>query len=168
MGILFNRYGALVYGVCIKYLRDKDKAGDMMIHVFEKLMDQLLEKDIEHFKAWLHVVTKNHCLMLLRKESRSKEYITDTEEMLRTEAAEDAIGDLVLKEEQYQLLDDALKALKPEQEECIRRFYIKEQCYKEIANQTGYNLKQVKSYIQNGKRNLKNSLMQHPEFTTTK
>jgi len=59
-----------------------------------------------------------------------------------------------------QQLPNAISNLNTEQRLCINLFYLKEKCYEEISMQTGYSLKQVKSYIQNGKRNLKIYLSQ--------
>lgn len=67
LGILFKRYMPLVYGTCMKYLKDREAAKDMAMQVFEKLMKELKEKEVQNFKSWLYVLTRNECLMLLRK-----------------------------------------------------------------------------------------------------
>ena len=58
-------------------------------------------------------------------------------------------------EEQLKALHHCLDRLPEEQRVSICEFFLSEKSYAEIAEQTGYVLKSVKSYIQNGKRNLK-------------
>ena len=49
----------------------------------------------------------------------------------------------------------SLEELNPEQKQCLILFYLEKKSYQEISENTGFSLMQVKSYIQNGKRNLK-------------
>jgi len=164
VGELFNRYGAIVYGVCLKYLKNVAESQDMSMHIFEKMMQLLLDKEVLNFRPWLHVVSRNECLMLLRKQGKIKSQTIEDKHHL---AADDTSLKLKqLEEAQLNHLESAIQLLKPEQKSCIELFYLKEHCYEEVASQTGFNMKQVKSYIQNGKRNLKNILTTHPQFTS--
>lgn len=166
IGTLFKRYGHIVYGVCLKYLKNVSDSQDLTMQIFEKLMDKLLDKDVLNFRPWLHVVCRNECLMLLRKQGRVYEKsLEDSAELVQDETA---LQEKQIEEAQLQQLESALSELKPEQSTCIELFYIKEKCYQDISDQTGYSLKQVKSYIQNGKRNLKNILLQKNEFAVNK
>lgn len=133
--------------------------------IFEKLMVDLKEVDVRKFRPWVHVVSRNHCLMQLRKEGKVKR--SDLEKVEFGLAAEDNTREIELKEEQLQLLEKALHDLKPEQKTCVELFYLKRMCYQDIAEKTGYTLKQVKSYIQNGKRNLRILLEDQPEFRSS-
>src|SRR6187399_305158 len=75
---LFSRYASLVYGVSLKYLKDRDDAKDAVMQIFEKLILILKEHEVVNFKSWLYVTTRNHCLMQLRsKKSKSAEFRTD-------------------------------------------------------------------------------------------
>jgi RNA polymerase sigma factor (sigma-70 family) len=152
VGILFERYTHLVYGVCMKYLRDSDEAKDAVMAIFEKLLTDLKKHDIEFFKAWLHTVSKNHCLMLLRKAHIQTEFMdyhaVEFNEALHHEQA----AELELK---LSLLEKAIGTLDEHQQACIRMFYLEQKSYQQITDVTGYDYNQVKSYIQNGKRNLK-------------
>lgn len=153
IGILFERYGHLVYGVCLKYLKNVEESQDATSIIFEKVMADLLRMDVKNFKSWLYRVSKNHCLMQLRKKKPEEiENISELEYKL-----EDShnLEHVFIKESQLKNLEDAIKGLKNEQQKCIDLFYLKEKTYDEVANLTGYETKKVKSYIQNGKRNLK-------------
>lgn len=157
VGILYKRYAHLVLGLCIKYLKDKDEAQDAVMQIFEKLLQDLLKHQIEFFKSWLYTYSKNHCLMNLRaKQSKLKKEIELHENAtLFMEKQEDEHLHINEKEKQYELLELAIQDLNPEQKICIEWFYLRNKSYQEIADQTGYSLNEVKSYIQNGKRNLK-------------
>jgi RNA polymerase sigma factor (sigma-70 family) len=156
IGELYKRYTHLVVGVCMKYLKDEDKAKDAAMQVFEKLFTDLLEHNIENFKGWLHTVAKNHCLMQLRSEqslqNKKSEFKKDLPVIMEmnTFSHHD-----VVKEKELNYLEEGLKKLNEEQKICVELFYLKEKSYDEIALITGYTAMKVKSYIQNGKRNLK-------------
>lgn len=161
VGILFGRYSHLVFGVCLKYLKNKDEARDSVINIFEKLFEDLKSHPVENFRAWLHTVTRNYCLMQLRKANRpgTESDVDELSWKLKEEHSEEP----VVKEEQLQHMEKAMEKLADEQRKCIDLFYLQEKCYQEVADITGYTLKQVKSYIQNGKRNLKILLSQTHE-----
>lgn len=160
-GEIFKRYAHLVLGVCMKYLKNMDEAQDTTMIVFEKILDELRQTDVQHFKSWLYMVAKNQCLMHIRKQKRHDivELKTEVDENDESASMENvAIGhldDVDLKEIQLQQLEEGIKTLNPEQQECISLFYLQDKSYVEVAEITGYDLNKVKSYIQNGKRNLK-------------
>jgi len=156
---LFNRYTVMVYGVCMKYLKDEDESKDATMQIFEKLIDDLARHQVRTFRPWLHMVTRNHCLMHLRKTTgvavKNERLVEDgaafmeyNEEAHHTNGVQD-------KEDQYVKLEKAVEGLNHEQKLCIELFYYQKKCYDEIAQITGFSYKQVKSHIQNGKRNLK-------------
>lgn len=162
VGELFNRYAHLVLGVCLKYLKNSDESQDAVMQIFEKLLEDLKHQNIQNFKSWLHVVSKNHCLMKLRKKQKvtTGEAFEHAE---RTLEATNNIDEVEVKEEHLSQLEQAIEELKPEQRNCIKLFYLEKKCYQEVAENTGYSEKQVKSYIQNGKRNLKLLINQYRE-----
>lgn len=154
IGFLFDRYGQLVFGVCLKYLKNEDDSKDAVIKIFEKVIEDLKRMEVKHFKSWLYMVAKNHCLMDLRKK---KTYTTDVSEMqLADEEFEP--NKFEAQELKFNDLDKAILSLKPDQKQCIQLFYIEEKSYQQITDITSFTLKEVKSHIQNGKRNLKISL----------
>lgn len=157
-GLLFKRYTHQLYGVCLKYLKDPDESKDAVMNIFEKLQQDLFKHEISFFKSWLHTVARNHCLMILR--GRKGIYHQPMEdEVSGLEVVEmHAIwhpDDAADKETTYKNLEEAIKKLKDEQRICIELFYLQEKSYKEVADQTGLSMLNVKSHIQNGKRNLK-------------
>lgn len=160
---LFNRYTVMVFGVCMKYLKDEDESKDATMQIFEKLITDLPKHNIRTFRPWLHMVTRNHCLMKLRKNSSiinisTDDYILESEDFVENGTHTHHIIEAHEKEEKYVKLEKAVEDLTDEQRKCIELFYYQKKCYDEIAEITGYSYKQVKSYIQNGKRNLRISL----------
>lgn len=154
VGVLFERYSHLVFGVCLKYLRNKDESRDMVVTIFEKLMNDLKNFEIQKFRPWLHSVARNHCLMHLRKVNRpgTEKDIDDLQNKLSV--APEVLEEKNTKETEIQNLEKAIEELNPEQKICITLFYLKDKSYQEIAEETGWELNKIKSYIQNGKRNL--------------
>ncbi len=157
-GILFTRYSSFVYAVCLKYLKDRDESKDASMQIFEKLTSDLKKHTITNFKSWLHTVTKNYCLMQLRKNKGIIEISSDQIHFIQPSMDFNQSLHQVEENEKEELLarlEQAITKFNQEQKACIELFYIKEMSYQEISNITGYDLKSVKSFIQNGKRNLK-------------
>ena len=128
------------------------------MQIFEKLMVEIPKREIDNFKPWLHVLTRNHCLMQLRSEkarSAKAEKMVESDQIFMESAYEMHHNNESLLERDLEALKKCIEQLKDEQQECIKLFYLEERCYQEIADTTKYELKKVKSYIQNGKRNLK-------------
>lgn len=157
IGDLFQRYSHMLFGVSIKYLKDEEKAKDMVMEVFEKVLVDLKRHQVDNFRTWIYSVTKNQCLMALRKEKRlntkQEEYQHVSSNLVEFGIPEHLNGES--QEETDQKLENAISKLKDEQEKCVRMFYFEKKSYSEIEQQTGYTNKQVKSFLQNGKRNLK-------------
>jgi RNA polymerase sigma-70 factor (ECF subfamily) len=156
LGELYNKYIHLVYGVCLKYFKDREKSQDAVSSIFEKLITDIGDSKIENFKSWLYVVTKNFCLMELRKEQSQKrrhdQFSADSfmESTQTLHPIDEERNDDVEAQ-----LKKCIEKLKNEQKACIELFYFQDKCYKEIAQQLKIEEKKVKSFIQNGKRNLK-------------
>ncbi|HTX87692.1 MAG TPA: sigma-70 family RNA polymerase sigma factor [Bacteroidales bacterium] len=164
IGELFRRYSRFVFLVCMKYLSDQDLARDAAMQIFENLFTDLKKHDIKNFKPWLHSVTKNHCLMALRslrKEMRlAAEMQKDLEQSMEYGYF---LHHGVDAEQRLHELEDAILLLNREQRICIELFYLKKKCYREIVEETGSTYNEVKSNIQNGKRNLRILLSQRNE-----
>jgi RNA polymerase sigma factor (sigma-70 family) len=161
LGQLLERYISFVLLIASKYLKDKDLAKDLSMQVFEKVINEVHRFEIKNFKSWLHVVTKNQCLMHLRSQkghlSISIDHSFNEGNFVENETFVHHGYDEE-KESRLVRLEDAVNQLDEEQRQCVKLFFIEEKSYKEITDTTGYNLNQVKSYIQNGKRNLRNIL----------
>jgi RNA polymerase sigma factor (sigma-70 family) len=153
LGMLYNRYMSMVYGVCLKYLKNREESRDAVMQIFEKLVETLKTHEVSNFKGWLFVTSRNHCLMQLRA-AKGKYF-----EELSFQVVESAENGHPQWEDDpelnYSKLSKCIEELNDEQQRCVRLFYLEEKCYKEITQLTGYDDNKVKSYIQNGKRNLK-------------
>lgn len=152
VGELYNRYARLVFGVCLKYLKNKDESKDTLLLIFEKLLKDLKKYEIKNFKSWLYTYTKNECLMALRKAT-TKTLEADVHDLNIATADEEA--EATTDETVYQKLEESVRDLSEEQRTCIQLFYLENKSYNEIATITGLNFNQIKSFIQNGKRNLR-------------
>jgi len=142
-----------VYGTCLKYLKDAETAKDAVMNIYQELLQKLTQHEIENFKSWLYVVTKNHCLMQLRK---GKKMITIEFQPAIMQSEDFEHLDTVLSREQdFKKLEQCLERLPAEQKQAIQLFYLENKCYNEIAEQTGMEWNKVRSLIQNGRRNLK-------------
>lgn len=154
-GVLFDRYAHLVFGVCMKYLKNQEESKDATLSIFEKAMEDLKRFDVEKFSYWIHTVARNYCLMQLRSR-KAMIYIDDDEgpgekilsDVNQGHESEDTEKMLIV-------LEEAIGSLNEEQRNCIDLFYLKKYCYQDVSKITGFTMNEVKSHIQNGKRNLK-------------
>ncbi|MEN8230962.1 MAG: sigma-70 family RNA polymerase sigma factor [Bacteroidota bacterium] len=156
LGELYSRYMHLVYGVSLKYFGNRDDAQDAVMQIFEKLITDLPRHEVQNFKSWLYVLTKNHCLMEIRSRKSAEnrleglkieqEFMESGEELHPIDRADGSMEDA---------LKECLEQLKNEQKQCVHLFYYQKLCYQEIAVKLNMEEKKVKSYLQNGKRNLK-------------
>lgn len=154
---LFGRYIPLMYGVCLDYLRDEDRAQDAVMQLFEDLLNKVSRYEIGVFRTWLYSVTKNHCLQILNREK--KEIVIDFDlNVMESEEILHLFSEDNVQEEQLDALNHCLEKLPDNQKVSIKHFFLEEMSYADIVVATGYPLGKVKSYIQNGKRNLKNCI----------
>lgn len=151
LGIVLQRYTLLLLGVCMKYLKNEEEAKDAVQHIFLKAITELGKYKVAYIKSWLYMVARNHCLMKLR----DKNVFLSVEENTQLVSPETDQKEFEHKEITLTLLESSLEELNPEQKTCVTLFYLQKKSYQEIVDKTGYSLLQVKSYIQNGKRNLK-------------
>ena len=154
LGILLQRYTLLLLGVCMKYLKNQEEAKDGVQQIFLKVIQELHKYKVDYFKSWLYMVAKNHCLMKLR-EKQGKAMVEINERLTIKPEEETNLQSLIENDHTLELLEASLKELNVEQQQCVTLFYLQKKSYQEVSDETGYNLLQVKSYIQNGKRNLK-------------
>jgi RNA polymerase sigma-70 factor (ECF subfamily) len=152
-GILYNRYIPLIYGLCLKYLKDEDKAQDAVMQIFEDLLPKILNYTVSNFKSWIYSVSRNHCLQEIR--AGKKEIIVDFNAGLMESEGILHLLDEKENEDKFKVLEKCLEQLPEPQRISIGMFFFKEKSYTDIVEDAGYHLKSVKSYIQNGKRNLK-------------
>ena len=162
VGELYKRYTRFVFSICMKYLKDEESSKDAVMQIFEKLFVDLRKHEVSNFKSWLHSVTRNYCLHIIRdskyQSQKLKDFSNSEEEVMENQLFlyQDSV---TVQEERVVELERELGNLSKEQRVCVELFYLKDKSYQEIADETGYSLNQVKSYIQNGKRNLTNSMV---------
>jgi RNA polymerase sigma factor (sigma-70 family) len=154
LGILLERYTLLLLGVCMKYLKNEDDAKDSVQQIFLKVIQELHKYKVEYFKSWVYMVAKNYCLMKLR-DKHGKIPVEINEKLIAAPEEETDRQSLLQNDQVLEVMEEALKELNPEQKQCVTLFYLEKKSYQEINELTGFTMLQVKSYIQNGKRNLK-------------
>ena len=161
VGELFSRYSHLVFGICLNFLKDRNDSKDAVITIFERIIHELKKQEVDKFKNWLFSVSRNYCL----NQIRSKNRLSLREKIFSDEFENEIVSETELtdNEQEVEIIQQAIKELKEEQSICIHLFYFEQKSYADIVVETGYSNEQVKSYIQNGKRNLKNILKSNYE-----
>lgn len=153
LGELYQRYMDLLYGVCLKYLKDDEKSKDAVMQIFEELVVKLRKHEVENVKGWIYQVAKNHCLMQLRTPKNLKTVEIHPDLMQSQENVH--LNGVLEREENLNKLEFCIGTLSGKQQQMIKLFYLQGKCYQEIVDETGTEWNQVRSYIQNGRRNLK-------------
>ena len=152
LGILLERYTALLFGVCMKYLKHEEDARDSVQQIFLKVISEMHKYEVEYFKSWLYMVAKNHCLMKLRDK---KIYTAELNEQAMTRPDEKLLHAAKEREITLDRMESAMLKLNPEQRKAVEMFYFEKKSYQQIADEENISVMQVKSNIQNGKRNLR-------------
>ncbi|MEN9952243.1 MAG: hypothetical protein RLZZ520_511 [Bacteroidota bacterium] len=157
IGYLFERYTLLVFGVCMKYLKQVNDAKDATQQVFEKAFGEVNKYEVTYFKSWIYSIARNHCLMQLRGKGQQTVFMESLPEDLGGDfTSQEHLDEKEnVLEQKIETLGNAIQHLNPEQKSCIDLFYLQKLSYREIEEKTGFSFQQVKSHIQNGKRNLR-------------
>lgn len=158
LGLLYDRYLHLVYGLCMKYLKDRDLAQDAAMDIYETISLKLGKHPVTYFKSWLYMVSKNHCLMKLRKVS-----LEISGDILMESNPPEHLNEETPLNQHLDVMEHCMEKLKQEQERCIRLFYLEGRSYQEVAALENLGLNEVKSHLQNAKRNLKLCMENHVE-----
>ena len=159
LATLYLRYNELVYGTCLKYLKEGEAAKDAVMNIYTELLQKLPAQEVQNFKSWLYVVVKNHCLMQLRSGKNTT--VVEFQPAVMQSADLMHLDELLDKEAQFKILEQCMERLSEEQRQAIRLFYYENKCYNEIAEQTVMEWNKIRSLIQNGRRNLKICMEQH-------
>lgn len=155
LGLIWDRYAHLLYGVCMKYLKDPERSKDMVVELFAALPELLRRHEVERFRPWVHTVMRNRCLLSLRG-AKPGVRMADAPEPVAEEA-----GEAQLREASLQQLEQAIAQLNDAQRQCIRLFHLERHSYEQTAARTGLTIEQVRSHLQNGRRNLRIILTRH-------
>lgn len=150
---LYQRYMELLYGVCLKYFKDEEDAKDAVLNIYEELITKLRKYEVVNFRSWVYQVARNHCLMKLRSDKKFIKVQIDVSLMQNEETVH--LNGVMEKEEHFKQLNHCMDKLVPEQKQAVALFYLDGKCYNEISDVTGIDWKHIRSYIQNGRRNLK-------------
>jgi RNA polymerase sigma-70 factor (ECF subfamily) len=156
-GELYRRYIPLVYGLCLKYLNNQEMARDAVMDIFAALVEKVPQYEIKNFNTWLYSVAKNHCLHVLRKEKQT--IFVNIDDVVVENEANFTLTDKPRSQEEREALEYCLETLPDEQRMSLNYFFYEDKSYADIVELTGYALNKVKSYIQNGKRNLKSCII---------
>ena len=155
LGELYSRYMDLVYGVCLKYFKEPESAKDAVMNIFEELVTKLKKYEVENFKGWLYRLACNHCLMKLRKDKTGLKKVDADVMQFSANEHPDTENEGIEKEMQFTMMQYCIEQLSGDQKEVIQLFYLKEKSYQQISNETKTDINKIRSYIQNGRRNLK-------------
>ncbi len=150
---LYLRYSELLYGVCLKYLEDAEEAKDAVMNIYQELLVKVPRHEIQNFKSWVYVLTKNHCLMHLRSAKKNIKVSLEQHAVQSDDFSH--LDSVIEKEEAFKRLEKCIEKLPGEQQQSIQLFYYENKCYNEIAESTNMDWNKVRSLIQNGRRNLK-------------
>ncbi|MCF8373639.1 MAG: RNA polymerase sigma factor [Bacteroidales bacterium] len=168
VGELFDPYVHLVFGLCMKYLHDEDDSKDAVMQIFENILRDLKSHEVRNFKSWLYMVSKNHCLKQKRREKLDQKYVDagKSEKSIPDMEIEEAMAHTIdqVEKRKNDALHLAVAQLKGPQRQCIELVYLQEKSYREVVEMTGFELGKVKSYVQNGKRNLRIILAENSVF----
>ncbi len=162
---LYQRYMELLYGVCLKYFKDEDDAKDAVLNIYEELITKLRKYEVVSFRSWVYQVARNHCLMKLRSDKKFTKTQMDVSLVQNEEDVH--LNGVMEKEEHFKQLRYCMDQLVPAQKQAVALFYLEGKCYNEISQSTGIDWKQVRSYIQNGRRNLKNCMDKQISISNT-
>ncbi|SJZ55004.1 RNA polymerase sigma factor [Sediminibacterium ginsengisoli] len=156
LATLYLRYTDLVYGTAMKYLKEQELAKDAVMNIYQELVRKLQQQQVTTFRSWLYVVTKNHCLMFIRKQKNS--VVVEFQPDLMQSEDFSHLDEALEKEKELQKLESCIENLAAEQQQAIRLFYLEGKCYNEIVTATGQEWNKIRSLVQNGRRNLKNCM----------
>lgn len=159
LGLLWDRYAHLLFGVGMKYLKDAERSKDAVADLFAKLPELLRKHEVARFRPWVHTVMRNHCLHLLRGDHREVRW----DEMASQGIAADLESEAAVHEADLQRLESAIGQLNEIQRDCIRLFHLERLCYAQVQERLGIDYDQLRSHLQNGRRNLRHILQQHAD-----
>jgi len=152
---LYARYKNLVFGSCLKYFKNRPDADDAVSEIFALIDKKLKKHEVSNFKSWLYTVTRNYCIEVFRKKNRQRDKLSAAENMYSETVFH---PDDVQDEELLNVLGDCIEALPLRQKQTVDMFYYQKLSYREIATALGLSWDKVRSFMQNGRRNLKNCL----------
>ncbi len=146
---LFKKYNEKLFGLAYYYLHERESAMDTVMDTFEVVLKTIDNKDITYYKGWLMSICRNLCLKKIRDEKKFDELKEISDNSMESDV------DRVYKDETIEKILEYVPQLKEGQRICIHEFYLLGKSYDEISASQGMTFKEVKSNVQNGKRNLR-------------
>ena len=148
---LVYRHQSYVYTLVWRMLKNKQDTEEVTQDVFMKVIKKLrFYKQEAKFTTWLYRITYNETISFVRK--RKQTYGLD-EIASEPETDLNSLQDL-LKGEQQQYLQEAMRQLQAEDAAVLTLFYLKEQNMEEIAEVTGQSKNNVKVRLHRARKRL--------------
>ena len=140
---IWRRYAQGVFNRCLRFLRNSAAAEDLTSDTFLRVIQGIRDYRADNFPGWVSTIARNLCVNHVRSAAARHECMT----------IEDVKGDQSDEKQQFNAeVEDVLNQLPERQRRTLKLFFIDKYSYKEIVELTGYSHKEVKSYIQNGRR----------------
>ena len=153
---LLNTFWNEVYSFQLKRTKNEYDAEEITIQTFSKAFDNLhTYKEEFKFNTWLITISKNlHIDILRKKESSIRSQITrkDEERVYKVPDENPTPEDALIKEQNLAQLLRFIKMLKPHYQEMINLRYFQEMSYKEMADQLGESMNNVKVKLLRARR----------------
>ncbi len=155
--VLFERYGELVFGYCVKLLKDRERAEDASQEAWVKIIKNANKYECQgKFRAWLLQITRNTCFSLFRdlKKNRTED-VSDHE---IEDMSQKSILDLMSAEENKAKLKKCIEDLPENQRLALLVWMTEDKSYEEIAEHMQTSVSAVKSLLFRSRQSLKEML----------
>lgn len=153
---LLDTFWGTVYGFLIQKTQNENDAEDITIQTFSKAFDKITTFNEEYqFTTWLITIAKNIHIDFLRRKNSSINIETSKEQEKEAfKVIDDAPSpeDKIITEQNLAKLLRDIKKLKPKYQEVIHLRYFQELSYKEIAEQIGEPMNNVKVKLLRAKK----------------
>jgi RNA polymerase sigma-70 factor (family 1) len=141
--VLFNTHHQLLGTHIFRITESAELAEEVVQDVFLKIwMSRETLTNVQNFKAYLFVVSKNHALNCLRKVAKQRQHQKAIEQNALVISSENNDPQF------YSLLDEAINHLPPQQQKVYLLSRHNRLKYQEIASQMGLSRETVKKYLQ--------------------
>ncbi|MEM8612974.1 MAG: sigma-70 family RNA polymerase sigma factor [Cyanobacteria bacterium P01_H01_bin.105] len=158
LGILYDRYGSLVYGIAVKGLRRVAEAEDLTQEVFLSLMrTRSYRSSRGSLASYLTTLTRSRVIDRLRAQSTQHKYLNQWH---HNQSGVDLATPMnhITQQERRALVREALTTLKAQQREVLELSYYEGQSQRDIADSLGVPLGTVKSWARRGLLQLREQL----------
>ena len=156
MSDFFVLYREDVLGLCYYYTRDVELSKDLTMDTFETYLKRGKKGPvINDIKSYLLGIARNLCMAHFKKSKRTQSIEESVLQFMEYEDENAPNGEEVIDR-----LMMSMCKLTTDQRRCVELFFIKGCSYNQISKKLNFSYNEVKSFIQNGKRNLKKLMIQ--------